>query len=89
MTAGGLVVQVRDSGVNIAPEFLPHVFDRFRQGDRRTTRRHGGLGLGLAVARHIVERHGGTIAACSDGEGRGTTMTVRLPAASAALARLP
>jgi CheY-like chemotaxis protein len=80
--AVSVVVEVRDSGIGIAPELLPHIFDRFRQGDSRTTRRHGGLGLGLAVARHIVERHGGTIAASSSGDGRGTTMTVRLPLAT-------
>ena len=78
----GVTVEVRDSGIGIAQEFLPHVFDRFRQGDSQTTRRHGGLGLGLAVARHIVERHGGTIAASSDGAGKGTTVTVRLPLAA-------
>ena len=78
----GVAVRVRDSGIGIAPELLPHVFDRFRQGDSQTTRRHGGLGLGLAIARHIVERHGGMIAASSDGAGQGTTMTVRLPLAA-------
>ena len=82
-----LTVEVRDSGAGIAADFLPHVFDRFRQGDSRSTRRHGGLGLGLAVARHIVERHGGTIAASSDGEGQGTTVTVRVPLATATAGR--
>ena len=73
---------VRDSGEGIAPEFLPFVFDRFRQADSRTTRKHGGLGLGLAIARHLVEQHGGSICAESDGPGLGTTVTIRLPAAS-------
>ena len=71
---------MRDSGSGIPAEFLPHVFDRFRQADSRATRRHGGLGLGLAIARHVLEQHRGTITAASDGPGRGTTMTIRLPA---------
>jgi PAS domain S-box-containing protein len=71
---------VRDSGAGIPAEFLPHVFDRFRQADSRATRRHGGLGLGLAIARHVVEQHRGEIRANSDGPGRGTTITLRLPA---------
>ncbi len=71
---------IRDSGAGIPAEFLPHVFDRFRQADSRATRRHGGLGLGLAIARHVIEQHSGEIRANSDGPGRGTTITVRLPA---------
>jgi signal transduction histidine kinase len=71
---------VRDNGVGIAPELLPHVFERFRQGEAGGTRRHGGLGLGLAIARRIVELHGGTIAAASDGPNRGATFTLTLPA---------
>jgi CheY-like chemotaxis protein len=82
-TDGWLDIHVRDSGAGIDPAFLPHVFDRFRQGDSRATRRHGGLGLGLAIARHLVEQHGGEIRASSDGPGRGTTVSIRLPAASA------
>ena len=76
---GMLQIEVQDSGVGIDPELLPHVFDRFRQGDSRSTRRHGGLGLGLAIARHLVERHEGTIEAHSDGVDRGTTFAIRLP----------
>ena len=73
-------ITVRDSGAGIPADFLPHVFDRFRQADSRATRRHGGLGLGLAIARHVLEQHKGEIRAHSDGPGRGTTMTIRLPA---------
>jgi PAS domain S-box-containing protein len=73
-------ITVRDSGAGIPAEFLPHVFDRFRQADSRATRRHGGLGLGLAIARHVVEQHRGEIQAESDGPGLGTTITMRLPA---------
>lgn len=75
-----VVIETRDTGAGIDPEFLPHVFERFRQADSRATRRHGGLGLGLAIARHLVEQHHGTIAAYSDGRGRGTTVAIRLPA---------
>jgi PAS domain S-box-containing protein len=72
-------ITVSDTGRGISPTFLPFVFDRFRQADSSTTRQHGGLGLGLAIARHIVEIHGGTISAASEGEGRGSTFTVSLP----------
>jgi CheY-like chemotaxis protein/anti-sigma regulatory factor (Ser/Thr protein kinase) len=78
--AGGAVeVRVSDTGQGISREFLPYVFDRFRQADSTTTRQHGGLGLGLAIARHLVEIHGGTINAESGGDGRGATFTIRLP----------
>ncbi|MDQ3684320.1 MAG: response regulator [Acidobacteriota bacterium] len=76
-------VEVEDTGQGIGADFLPHVFDRFRQADGTTTRTHGGLGLGLAIVRHLVELHGGTIRADSRGENQGATFTVTLPAASA------
>lgn len=72
-------VVVTDTGQGITSQFLPYVFDRFRQADSTTTRQHGGLGLGLAIARHLVEIHGGSIEAVSDGEGAGATFRVRLP----------
>ena len=78
---GNLHVRVADDGKGIPPEFLPHVFDRFRQAETSTTRRHGGLGLGLAICRQLVELHGGTIRADSPGRDAGSTFTVELPLA--------
>ena len=75
---------VSDTGIGIAPAFLPHVFDRFRQADSSMTRAHGGLGLGLAVVRALVELHRGSITAESPGDGAGATFTVRLPLLSGA-----
>jgi len=72
-------VRISDSGIGIEPEFLPHVFDRFRQADSTTTRAHGGVGLGLSIARQLVEAHQGSISVESDGKGRGSTFIVRLP----------
>lgn len=72
-------IVVTDTGEGIQQDFLPYVFDRFRQADAKTTRRHGGLGLGLAIVRHLVEMHGGTVSAESPGEGQGATFKVRLP----------
>jgi CheY-like chemotaxis protein len=70
---------VTDSGDGIAPEFLRHLFSRFRQADGTTTRRHGGLGLGLAIVQQLVELHGGVVAASSEGHGQGASFNVRLP----------
>jgi len=75
-------ISVSDSGEGISSEFLPYVFERFRQGDGKTTRLHSGLGLGLAIVRQLVELHGGTVKAHSDGPGRGATFKVRLPVLS-------
>jgi PAS domain S-box-containing protein len=74
-----LEIVVSDTGQGIAPDFLPHVFDRFRQADQKTSRQHGGMGLGLAIVRHLVELHGGTVQASSAGVGKGATFTVQLP----------
>ncbi len=77
----GVSVRVTDTGIGIREDFLPHVFDRFRQADGSSTRAHGGLGLGLAIVRHIVELHRGTVRAESNGPGKGATLTLTLPAA--------
>ena len=70
---------VSDSGKGISPDLLPHVFERFKQADSSTTRVHGGLGLGLAITKSIVEMHGGSVSARSDGDNQGSTFCVRLP----------
>jgi PAS domain S-box-containing protein len=72
-------ISVTDTGIGFKSEFLPHVFERFRQADGSTTRRHGGLGLGLSIVRHLVELHGGTVQATSPGEGKGASFTLHLP----------
>jgi CheY-like chemotaxis protein len=74
---------VSDTGSGIDPEFLPHVFDRFRQADAGTTRQHGGLGLGLAIVRHLVELHGGSVSVESDGPDAGTAFHVQIPLTTA------
>jgi PAS domain S-box-containing protein len=84
----GVTLTVSDDGVGIAPDFLPHVFERFRQAESSEARTHGGLGLGLAIVRQLVELHGGTVEAASDGLGRGTTFSVRIPTQPAAVADL-
>jgi PAS domain S-box-containing protein len=84
-TPEGLQIAVRDNGQGISPSFLPHVFERFRQQDASSTREVFGLGLGLSIAKHLVELHGGTITAQSAGDGRGATFTVRVPAVARAV----
>lgn len=78
--AGSFIVSVRDTGVGINPDLLPFIFERFRQADGSMTREYGGLGLGLAISKELTELHGGTIAAASDGHGRGAEFTITLPA---------
>jgi PAS domain S-box-containing protein len=78
-TASHVEIVIKDTGQGIDPEFLPHVFDRFRQSDSSSTRRHGGLGLGLSIVSQLVELHGGTVTATSPGKGAGTTFKVILP----------
>ena len=76
---GDVLVEVSDTGIGISPDFLPFVFDRFRQADSSMSRRHNGLGLGMAIVRHLVELHGGTVTVESAGEQKGTTFRLRLP----------
>jgi signal transduction histidine kinase/CheY-like chemotaxis protein len=84
-TNGHMEIRVVDTGQGISPAFLPHIFERFRQADVGSTRRHAGLGLGLAIVHQLVELHGGSVHAASEGEGRGATFTVRLPISAAAV----
>jgi len=77
-----LELRISDSGIGIAPEFLPHVFDRFRQADSSPARSQGGLGIGLSIVKHLVELHGGTVQAASGGPGRGASFIVCLPRAA-------
>jgi len=83
-TGGSAEIRVADTGAGIRPDFLPYVFDRFRQAESTITRSHGGLGLGLSIVRHLVELHGGSAAVYSEGEGKGAAFTVRLPVRQAA-----
>jgi PAS domain S-box-containing protein len=86
---GAVRLRVADTGEGIAPAQLPYIFDRFRQADGSTTRRHGGLGLGLSIVRHLVELHGGEVHAESPGKGRGATFTMELPVRPSAPDRAP
>jgi CheY-like chemotaxis protein len=87
--ASHVEIKVIDTGPGIKPEFLPYVFDRFRQEDSSITRTQGGLGLGLSIVRHLVELHGGTVTAESRGDSHGAIFTVRLPLAAAGAAKSP
>jgi PAS domain S-box-containing protein len=82
-------IHVTDTGMGISADFLPHVFDRFRQADSSITRAQGGLGLGLAIVRHLVEVHGGTVRASSEGDGKGAEFVVRLPVRAVAPSQIP
>jgi PAS domain S-box-containing protein len=79
--AGQVEILIADTGIGIEPEFLPYVFDRFRQADSTSTRKYGGLGLGLAIVRHVVEMHGGRVFVSSPGPGKGSAFRIRLPVA--------
>src|SRR6185312_6407078 len=89
MSGDQVQISVADTGQGIKAEFLPHVFERFRQEDGSISRRHGGLGLGLAIVRHLVELHAGSVDAQSDGEGEGARFVVRLPVREATLLPRP
>jgi PAS domain S-box-containing protein len=89
VSAHGTEIVVEDTGIGIDPGMLPFIFDRFRQADSSTKRSHGGVGLGLAIVRHLVELHGGSVDASSRGTGRGATFTVRLPISTSAQPRTP
>jgi signal transduction histidine kinase len=78
-SSSALTVNVSDTGIGIDPKFVPYVFDRFKQGDSSPTRAHSGAGLGLAIAKHLVELHRGTIEAASAGVNAGSTFTVQIP----------
>jgi CheY-like chemotaxis protein/nitrogen-specific signal transduction histidine kinase len=84
---GQVAITIRDTGSGIAPEFITHVFERFRQGDASMTRSHGGLGLGLSIVKHLIEQHGGTVRAESAGLGQGASFTIELPAALSSMPR--
>jgi len=84
---GQVAITIRDTGSGIAPEFITHVFERFRQGDASMTRSHGGLGLGLSIVKHLIEQHGGTVRAESAGPGQGASFTLELPAALSSIPR--
>jgi PAS domain S-box-containing protein len=85
---GAVILRVQDNGEGITPDLLPHLFERFRQGDGSAARRHGGLGLGLSIVRYIIEAHGGTVKAASPGQGRGATFTIRIPIVAARQERI-
>jgi PAS domain S-box-containing protein len=88
-SAGELQISVRDNGVGIAPDFVPHLFDRFSQKDTSSTRGHGGLGLGLFLVRYLVDLHGGSVSVRSGGEGQGATFSVSLPMRAESASYLP